>query len=75
LTEAVVLTFTGGIIGVFLGWVISWGVKYFNLYQTQVSLLSIILAVAVSAAIGIIFGYYPAKRAAKLNPIEALRYE
>jgi len=75
LTEAVVLTFTGGLVGVFLGWIISWGIKYFNLYQTQVSLLSIILAVVVSAAIGIIFGYYPAKRAAKLNPIEALRYE
>jgi putative ABC transport system permease protein len=75
LTEAVVLTFSGGIVGVFLGWAISWGVKYFNLYQTQVSLLSIVLAVVVSGAIGIIFGYYPAKRAAKLNPIEALRYE
>jgi putative ABC transport system permease protein len=75
LTEAVVLTFTGGIIGVALGWIISWGIKYFNLYQTSVSLMSIILAVAVSAGIGIIFGYYPAKRAAKLNPIEALRYE
>jgi putative ABC transport system permease protein len=75
LTEAVVLTFSGGVVGVFLGWAISWGIKYFNLYQTQVSLFSIILAVAVSAGIGIIFGYYPAKRAAKLNPIEALRYE
>jgi putative ABC transport system permease protein len=75
LTEAVVLTFSGGVVGVFLGWIISWGVKYFNLYQTQVSLLSVLLAVAVSAGIGIIFGYYPAKRAAKLNPIEALRYE
>ena len=75
LTEAVVLTFSGGVVGVFLGWVISWGIKYFNLYQTKVSLMSVILAVVVSAAIGIIFGYYPAKRAAKLNPIEALRYE
>ena len=75
LTEAVVLTFSGGVVGVILGWGISFAIKYFNLYQTQVSLLSIILAVAVSAGIGIIFGYYPAKRAAKLNPIEALRYE
>ena len=75
LTEAVVLTFSGGLVGVALGWAISWGIAYFNLYQTSVSLSSVILAVAVSAAIGIIFGYYPAKRAAKLNPIEALRYE
>jgi len=75
LVEAVVLTFSGGIIGVFLGWIISWGVKYFNFYQTKVSFTSVLLAVVVSAAIGIIFGYYPAKRAAKLNPIEALRYE
>jgi putative ABC transport system permease protein len=75
LTEAVVLTFSGGLVGVFLGWIISWGIKYFNLYQTQVSLFSVLLAVVVSAGIGIIFGYYPAKRAAKLNPIEALRYE
>jgi len=75
LTEAVVLTFSGGVAGVILGWTISWGVKYFNLYQTKVSLFSVVLAVAVSAGIGIIFGYYPAKRAAKLNPIEALRYE
>ena len=75
LTEAVVLTFSGGIVGVFLGWIISWGIKYFNFYQTQVSFMSVLLAVVVSAAIGIIFGYYPAKRAAKLNPIEALRYE
>jgi putative ABC transport system permease protein len=75
LTEAVVLTFSGGVVGVFLGWVISWGIKYFNLYQTEVSLFSIVLAVVVSGGIGIIFGYYPAKRAAKLNPIDALRYE
>lgn len=75
LAEAVVLTFTGGVAGVVLGCVISWGVKYFNLYQTKISLFSVLLAVVISAAIGIIFGYYPAKRAAKLNPIEALRYE
>ena len=75
LTESVVLTFTGGLIGVILGWGISFGINYFGLTSTTVSISSILLAVGVSAGIGIIFGYYPAKRAAKMNPIEALRYE
>ncbi|MEY2664314.1 MAG: hypothetical protein RIT04_122 [Candidatus Parcubacteria bacterium] len=75
LTEAVVLTFISGVIGVILGWSISFGVTYFGLLQTSVSVFSIILAFGVSAAIGIIFGYYPARRAAGLNPIDALRYE
>ena len=75
LTEAVILTFTGGIAGVLLGWMISFLINYFNLTSTTVSFGSILLASGVSAGIGIIFGYYPAKRASKLNPIEALRYE
>ncbi len=75
LTEAVALTFTGGFIGVILGWLISYGINYFDVMQTSVTLYSVLLAFCVSAAIGIIFGYYPARRAASLNPIEALRYE
>jgi putative ABC transport system permease protein len=75
LTEAVVLTFSGGIIGVILGWLLSFGLNYFEIATTTVSVGSILLAVGVSCSIGIIFGYYPAKRASKLNPIEALRYE
>lgn len=75
LIEAVMLTFIGGVIGVALGWLVSYGVTYFGILQTQVSLSSILLAFGVSALIGIIFGYYPARRAASLNPIEALRYE
>ncbi len=75
LTESVMLTFIGGIVGIFLGWLLSFGVAYFGSMTTKVSLMSILLAVGVSAAIGIIFGYYPARRASKLNPIEALRYE
>lgn len=75
LTEAVVLTLFGGIVGVALGWSISFAVTYFGVLQTQVSLSSVLLAFGVSAAIGIIFGYYPARRAASLNPIEALRFE
>ncbi|MEK7133208.1 MAG: ABC transporter permease [Patescibacteria group bacterium] len=75
LTEAVTLTFLGGAAGVLLGWVISVAVSSFAGIATQVSWTAIALAFGVSAAIGIIFGYYPARRAASLNPIEALRYE
>jgi putative ABC transport system permease protein len=75
LAEAIVLTVLGGIIGIILGWLASWGVTRFFSITTQVSLNSILLAFGVSAGIGILFGYYPALRASKLNPIEALRYE
>lgn len=75
LTESVMLTFLGGIFGSILGWALAWGVSYFAKITTQVSLSSIALAFGVSAFIGIVFGYYPARRAAKFNPIEALRYE
>ena len=75
LIEAITLTFLGGIIGVVVGWLVSFGVYKFGGISTKISLSSVILAFSVSAAIGIIFGYYPARRAAGLNPIEALRYE
>ncbi len=75
LGESVMLTFTGGAIGIILGWLIAFFISYFAKMATSVSFGSIILAFCVSAAIGIIFGYYPARRAAGLNPIEALRYE
>jgi ABC-type antimicrobial peptide transport system permease subunit len=75
LTEAVMLTFIGGVIGVALGWSVSFGIAYSGLLATKVSPSSVLLAFGVSALIGIIFGYYPARRAASLSPIEALRYE
>jgi len=75
LTESVLLTFLGGVIGIFLGWLISFGISKVFQISTQVSFSSIILAFSVCAAIGIFFGWWPAKRAAKLNPVEALRYE
>lgn len=75
LIEAVMLTFIGGVIGVLLGWGISFALSSFGVLQAQVSLSSVLLAFGVSAFIGIVFGYYPAQRASKLNPIEALRYE
>ncbi|MFA6254390.1 MAG: ABC transporter permease [Candidatus Paceibacterota bacterium] len=75
LIEAVVLTFLGGFFGVILGWLISFSIAYLGILQAQVSWWSVILAFSVSAIIGIVFGYYPARRAAGLNPIDALRYE
>ena len=75
LSEAVMLTFLGGAVGVALGWILSILVSSFAGIATSISLSTILLAFGVSAAIGIIFGYYPARRAASLNPIEALRYE
>ncbi len=75
LTEAVMLTFIGGVVGVILGWGVAAGVTYLGILQTTVSFSSILLAFGVSALIGIVFGYYPARRAAGLSPIEALRYE
>jgi putative ABC transport system permease protein len=75
LIEAVSMTFIGGLIGVILGWLIGYTLSSLNIIQTTMSLMSVLLAFGVSAGIGIIFGYYPARRASKLNPIEALRYE
>ncbi len=75
LAEAIVLTFFGGAIGIALGWGASQAVSSIAGLATAVSFNAILLAFGVSAAIGIIFGYYPARRAANLNPIEALRYE
>ena len=76
LAEAVVLTFLGGAIGVFLGWLVSLTITHFvSTLTTSISISSIFLAFGVSAAVGIIFGFYPARRAANLSPIEALRYE
>jgi putative ABC transport system permease protein len=75
LTEAVTLTFLGGALGVLLGISVSYAITALGVLETSVSLSSILLAFGVSTVIGIVFGYYPARRAAGLNPIDALRYE
>jgi putative ABC transport system permease protein len=75
LTEAVVITVSGGVVGIILGYLISFLISYSGLINTSVSINSVLLSFSVSVGIGIIFGYYPARKAAQLNPIDALRYE
>lgn len=75
LAESIMLTFTGGIIGIMLGIGISYVVTKLMNAPFIVSVQSIVLAFAVSAGIGVLFGWYPARKAAQLQPIEALRYE
>jgi putative ABC transport system permease protein len=75
LVEAITLSMTGGLFGVALGALGSWLVAAFAGWETRMSPESIFLAVGFSAAIGIFFGFYPARKASRLLPIQALRYE
>jgi putative ABC transport system permease protein len=75
LIEAVTLSLMGGAIGVVLGALATWGVAEFAGWQVALSANSVVLAVGFSAAVGVFFGFYPARRAAALLPIQALRHE
>jgi ABC-type antimicrobial peptide transport system permease subunit len=75
LSEAVTLTFLGGVVGVVLGWGVAAGVTAAGLITATVTWSSVGLAFGVAAVVGIVFGFYPARRAARLKPIEALKYE
>jgi len=75
LVEAVVLCLIGGLMGLVVGRLGSIIVNVFMHWPTQFSPLAAVSALGVSAAVGIVFGYYPAWKASRLDPIEALRYE
>lgn len=75
LIESIILTFAGGVIGIGFGILASYLISLFTNFPFVISFNSILLAFVVSAGIGVLFGWYPARRAANLQPIEALRYE
>jgi putative ABC transport system permease protein len=75
LSEAVILSMLGGMVGVIAGVIFARVVSGMLRWPTEVSTFAITIAVAFSAAVGIFFGYYPARQAAQLDPIETLRYE
>jgi len=75
LVEAIVLSVAGGVIGILLGIGFALGVSRVAHWATDVTIQSVVLSFAVAAATGIFFGYYPARKAASLDPIDALRYE
>jgi len=75
LVEATLLSFCGGMVGILLGWSMTRVITFYAGWKTIVSFASIALAFGVSAAVGILFGFFPAKQAARLDPIESLRYE
>jgi len=75
LTEAVLISVVGGLIGIAFGFGLSQTIAYYSGYSTVVTAISIGVAFGVSVFIGLLFGIYPAMQAARLDPIEAIRYE
>ena len=75
LVEAVTLALIGGLVGIVLGVAASFAVGHFADWRTEMNAAAIVLAVGSAAAIGVFFGFYPARKAAQLSPIDALRHE
>jgi len=75
LTEAVLISLSGGIVGILIGLALPFSVRFITDYRVPISGWSVIIAVAVSSLVGVLFGTVPAARAAQLDPVESLRYE
>jgi putative ABC transport system permease protein len=75
LTESVLISVAGGMLGIAFGYLLSWLIARTAEWKTIVTSSSIVIAFGVSVAVGVIFGIYPAVKASRIDPIEALRYE
>jgi ABC-type antimicrobial peptide transport system permease subunit len=75
LVEAVTLGVAGGVMGIAVGFIVSVVITFTLKWQANVSFTAVALSFGVAAATGIFFGFYPARRASRLNPIDALRFE
>ena len=75
LLESVLISIAGGILGIAFGYLLSWGIARAAEWKTIVTTSSILIAFGVSVGVGVVFGIYPAMKAARIDPIEALRYE
>jgi putative ABC transport system permease protein len=75
LTESVLISVSGGLLGIGFGYFLAWLIAYTAEWKTIVTISSVLIAFGVSVLVGVVFGIYPALKAARINPIDALRYE
>ena len=75
LIEAIIISVTGGLLGILLGGIATWMINIFANWPVQIDPSSVVLSFAVCTVIGVVFGFYPAAKASNLDPIEAIRYE
>jgi putative ABC transport system permease protein len=75
LTEAVLISLSGGLVGSLVGMALPLSIRFFSGYDFPISWMSVLIALTAATLVGVVFGTVPATRAAQLNPVDALKYE